>query len=127
MLEMNVSHLSATPPAFSRCRVSVASVTSALHGLFAHDSSHPAEPKRSITAEIYADIEAIMLYRVDQIELSRVAYFLERLVAVRDQLDKLAAGELVEAVDRVIARMGEWVRVDEVAGQGAGAVIFGSH
>lgn len=68
-----------------------------------------------------------MLYRVDQIELSRVSYFLERLVSMRDQLANMAAREVVEPVDRVIARMREWVRADKVAGQGAGAVIFGSH
>lgn len=131
MLETTASHLSTTPPASSSVsshhhHVSVASVTNALHGLSAHHSSHPAEPKRSITTEIHADIEAIMLYRVDEIELSRAAYFFERLVAVRDELAGLAARELVDAVDRVVARMREWVRADEVAGRGAGAVIFGN-
>jgi len=131
MLDMTVSRLSATPPApasaSSRRRSSVASVTKALNGLSARRSSQPAEPERSIVTEIYADIEAILLYRVDQIELSRAPYFLWRLVAARDQLAELAACEFVEAVDRVVARMRVWVRVGEVAGRGAGAVIFGGN
>lgn len=130
MLDMTVSRLSAPPLALAsasprRRRLSVASVTIALNGLSVRRSSHPAEPERSIVTEIYADIEAILLYRVDEIELSRVSYFLERLVVARDQLAELAACEFVEAVDRVIARMREWVSVGEVAGRGAGAVIFG--
>jgi hypothetical protein len=132
MLDMTVSRLSAPPLAFAsasprRRRLSVASVTIALNGLSVRRSSHPAEPERSIVTEIYADIEAIMLYRVDQIELSRASYFLWRLVAARNQLAELAACEFVEAVDRVVARMREWVRVGEVAGRGAGAVIFGGN
>jgi len=131
MLDRIVSRLSATSPtpppasASSHRHPSVASITIALNHLSARRSSHPAEPERSIVTEIYADVEAIMLYRVDQIELSRASYFLERLVAARDQLAELAPGELVEAVDRIVARMREWVRADEVAGQGSGAVIFG--
>lgn len=142
MLDMTFSRLSAPPwistpqptPASasasasaSRRHVSVTSLANALNGLSARRSSQHADPERSIVTELNADIKAIMLYRVDQIELSRASEFLERLVAARDQLANMAAREVVEPVDRVIARMREWVRVDKVAGQGAGAVMFGSH
>lgn len=33
--------------------------------------------------------------------------------------------QIVAAVDRAVERMREWVRVDGVAGRGAGAVVFG--
>lgn len=134
MLEMTVLRLSAPPPnppgtstsTFrAHRRLSVASVTNVLNHLSAHHSSQPAEPERSIVTETNADIEAIMSYRVDEIELSRAPYFLERLLTTRHQLAELAPCELLEAVDRVVARMREWVRAEEVAGRGAGAVIFG--
>ena len=133
MMEMAVERLSnptpTSPPtpgsSDSHRRLSVASVRSALDRLTLH--RRPSQPERTIYTEIYADAEAIMAYRVSQIEMSRCAYFLVKLSNTRGRLAALGASEVVEAVDPVIEKMREWLRVEEVAGQGAGAVIFGSN